>query len=41
VGAYLDNDDNANYGTAGISNSAMFNIGTKIWGLGVGLKHSF
>jgi predicted porin len=41
VGAWLDNDDNANYGTAGISNGAMFRVGTTVYGVGVGLKHSF
>jgi predicted porin len=42
VGAYLSNDDNANYGTAGISNAAMFrNVGANIYGIGLGLKHSF
>jgi predicted porin len=42
VGAWLDNNDNARYGTAGISNQAMFrNAGATIYGLGVGLKHSF
>lgn len=42
VGAWLDNDDNARYGTSGISNSAMFQGGGQtIYGIGVGLKHSF
>jgi predicted porin len=42
VGSWLDNQDAANYGTAGISNSATFrNVGATIWGLGVGIKHSF
>jgi len=42
VGSWLDNKDSANYGTAGIGNSAKFNnIGATIWGLGVGIKHSF
>jgi predicted porin len=42
VGAWLDNDSNGNYGTSGISNSALFtNIGATVWGVGVGLKHSF
>jgi predicted porin len=42
VGAWLDNDDNARYGTAGIGNDAMFrNAGATIYGVGVGLKHSF
>jgi predicted porin len=42
VGSYIDNKDFANYGTAGISNSAQFkNPGVAVWGLGVGIKHSF
>jgi predicted porin len=42
VGAWLDNDDNARYGTAGITNSAMFDGGGQsIYGIGIGLKHSF
>jgi predicted porin len=41
VGAWLDNDDNANYMTAGIANAASGNLGTSIIGVGVGLKHSF
>jgi predicted porin len=42
VGSYIDNKDFANYGTAGISNSAQFkNPGAAVWGLGVGIKHSF
>jgi predicted porin len=41
VGAWLSNDDNANYGTAGIGNDALFNPGTTAYGIGVGLKHSF
>lgn len=42
VGSWLDNQDQGNYGTAGIGNSAKFqNVGATIWGLGVGIKHSF
>ena len=42
VGSWLDNQDQANYGTAGISNSARFkNVGATYYGLGVGIKHSF
>jgi len=42
VGSWLDNQDQANYGTAGISNSATFkNVGATYYGLGVGIKHSF
>ena len=41
VGAYLDNDDNGTYGTAGIGNGNMFAAGTKVYGIGVGLTHSF
>ncbi len=41
VGSWVDNDDNANYGTAGIGNGAMFQLGSTVYGLGVGLKHSF
>ena len=42
VASWIDNKDNANYGTAGISNGANFtNLGSTIYGLGVGLKHSF
>jgi predicted porin len=42
VGSYLDNKDFATYGTAGIGNAAQFhNPGATVWGLGVGLKHSF
>lgn len=42
VGAWLDNDDNGVYGTAGISNPAKFrNVGATILGIGVGLKHVF
>ena len=42
VGSWLDNQDAANYGTAGIGNSATFkNVGATIWGVGVGIKHSF
>jgi predicted porin len=42
VGSWLDNQDQGNYGTAGISNSATFrNVGATIWGAGVGIKHSF
>jgi predicted porin len=42
VFSWLDNKTNANYGTAGISNSASFqNVGASYWGLNVGIKHSF
>lgn len=42
VGSWLDNKSNANYGTAGISNSATFqNVGATYWGVGIGIKHSF
>jgi predicted porin len=42
VGSWVDNEKNANYGTAGIGNSASFqNIGATYWGIGVGLKHTF
>jgi len=42
VGSWLDNQEQGNYGTAGIGNSASFNnVGATIWGLGVGIKHSF
>jgi len=42
VGSWLSNQDEANYGTAGIGNSASFrNVGATIYGLGVGIKHSF
>jgi predicted porin len=42
VGSWLDNQDQGNYGTAGIGNSASFkNVGATYWGAGVGIKHSF
>jgi predicted porin len=42
VGSVVDNKDFATYGTAGIGNAAQFaNPGAQVWGLGVGLKHSF
>jgi predicted porin len=42
VGSWLNNQDAANYGTAGISNSATFkNVGATLYGVGVGIKHSF
>jgi predicted porin len=41
VGSWIDNKDFGTYGTAGISNGANFNAGSTIWGVGIGLKHSF
>jgi predicted porin len=42
VGTWIDNKDFATYGSAGISNDANFSTpGATVWGLGVGLKHSF
>lgn len=41
VGSWVDNDDNGSYGTAGIGNFNMFSLGTRVYGLGVGLKHTF
>lgn len=41
VGTWVDNDDNGTYGTAGIGNYNMFSPGTRVFGLGVGLKHTF
>lgn len=42
VGSVVDNKDFANYGTAGIGNAAQFqNPGAQVYGVGVGLKHSF
>jgi len=41
VGTWIDNGDFATYGSAGISNASNFNPGATVWGLGVGLKHSF
>jgi predicted porin len=42
VGSWLDNQDQGNYGTAGISNSALYNnVGATIWSVGVGIVHSF
>ena len=41
VGSWLDNDDNGFYGTAGIGNDNMFLQGTRAYGLGVGIKHTF
>jgi predicted porin len=39
---WLDNDDLANYCTAGIGNAAScVNVGATYWGLGVGIKHTF
>ena len=42
IGSWLDNQDQGNYGTAGITNSALFNnVGATIWSAGVGIKHTF
>jgi hypothetical protein len=42
IGSWLDNQDQGNYGTAGIVNSALFNnVGATIWSAGVGIKHTF
>ena len=42
VGSWLDNDDQANYGTAGIGNVGQLPERRRDqWGLGVGIKHSF
>ena len=42
VASWVDNQDTANYGTAGISNGANFNAwGATVYGLAVGLKHTF
>jgi predicted porin len=42
VGSWLDNDDLANYITAGTGNAASgANIGATYTGIGVGIKHSF
>jgi len=41
VGSWLDNDDNATYGLAGIGNDNMNFAGTRAYGVGVGIKHSF
>lgn len=38
---WLDNKDNGTYGVAGIGVANNFAPGTTIWGVGVGLKHSF
>ncbi len=42
MGSWIDNEETANYGPAGIGNSATFrNVGATVYGLGVGIKHSF
>jgi predicted porin len=42
VGTWIDNKENAVYGSAGIDNAAnLSNVGATVWGVGVGLKHSF
>ncbi len=41
VGSWLDNDDGGTYGLAGIGNDNMFVGGTRAYGLGVGIKHTF
>jgi len=42
VGSWLDNKSQGNYGVAGYGGSAAFqNVGATIWGLSVGIKHSF
>jgi len=42
VGSWLDNKDFGTYGTAGISNASNLRTpGASVWGLGVGVKHSF
>jgi predicted porin len=42
VGSWLDNKAQGNYGVAGYGGSAAFqNVGATIWGLSVGIKHSF
>jgi len=42
VGTWISNQDAANYGPAGAGNSASFkNVGATVYGLSVGIKHSF
>lgn len=41
VGSWVDNDDAGTYGTAGIGNYNMGSPGTRVFGLGIGLKHTF
>lgn len=41
VGSWLDNDDGATYGLAGIGNDNNFLQGSRAYGIGVGIKHTF
>jgi predicted porin len=41
TGSWIDNKDFGTYGTAGIGNGAKFNPGSTVYGIGIGLKHSF
>ncbi len=41
VGSWLDNDDNGRYSTAGIGNDNSGFAGTRAYGIGVGMKHTF
>lgn len=41
IGSWLDNDDAGNYGLAGIGNDNNFLAGSRAYGIGVGIKHTF